>query len=143
MTALEILIQLVKEFEGCRLEAYRDSGGVLTIGWGYTHGIKQGDVWTQEKADKHLVDECIATIGTAIKHSPVLEMETIQRQAAIADFIYNCGIGNYDGSTLKLRVGQRNWPSAATEIKKWNRAGGNPMAQLTRRREREALLLLS
>ena len=142
MTALEILIQLVREFEGCSLEAYQCAAGRWTIGWGFTHGIKKGDVWTQEKADKHLVDECIANIGTAIKHSPVLEMETIQRQAAIADFIYNLGIGAYKSSTLKKKVDEGRWSEAFTEIQRWNKCGGKVLAGLTIRRNKEATLLL-
>ena len=64
-------------------------------------------------------------------------------QAAISDFIYNLGLGNYNKSTLKLRVGQSNWISAATEIKKWNKAGGVVLKGLTIRRNKEAVLLLA
>ena len=53
--ALAHAVSLVKEFEGCRLEAYPDpgSGGdPITIGWGATGpGIRMGVTWTQQQAD--------------------------------------------------------------------------------------------
>ena len=143
MTALEILMKLIKESEGCILTAYQDSVGVLTLGWGQTKNIKAGMTWTQEQADDDLLATAISVIAQAIQASPVLSTATMQRQAAIADFIYNLGLGNYNKSTLKLRVGQRNWVSAATEIKKWNRAGGVVLKGLTIRRNKEAALLLA
>ena len=45
-------LSLIKKFEGCRLKAYYCSGGVLTIGYGHTGGVKETDVITQEEADK-------------------------------------------------------------------------------------------
>lgn len=45
---------LIKHFEQCRLEAYRDSASVLTIGWGSTKDVKEGMRITQEEADRRL-----------------------------------------------------------------------------------------
>ena len=142
MTTIEILTRLIKEFEGCKLEAYKCPAGIWTIGYGQTKGIKQGMKWTQQEADDNLLDTCIAVIDEAIKASPILIHEDINKQAAIADFVYNLGITNYNKSTLKLRINQKNWVSAAAEIKKWNKAGGNVLAGLARRRQCEADLLL-
>ena len=50
-------ISLVKKFEGCKLEAYKCAAGVWTCGWGSTRGVREGDVWSQEKADIMLIDE--------------------------------------------------------------------------------------
>jgi lysozyme len=143
MTALEILMKLIKESEGCSLTAYRCPAHVLTIGFGQTKGVTEGMVWTQQQADDDLLVTAMDVIAQALKASPVLVNATMQRQAAIADFLYNLGIGNYNKSTLKLRVGQSNWISAATEIKKWNKAGGVVLKGLTIRRKKEAELLLA
>ncbi len=142
MTTIEVLTRLIKEFEGCKLEAYKCPGGIWTIGYGQTKGIKQGMKWTQQEADDNLLETCIGVIDETIKASPILILEDINKQAAIADFVYNLGITNYNRSKLKLRVNQKNWVSAVTEIKKWNKAGGNVLAGLVRRRQREANLLL-
>jgi lysozyme len=144
MSGLEILINLIKESEGCKLKAYEDCVGVWTIGWGYTGSdIKKGLVWTQEKADECLLVTAMKVINEALSASPVLKTSTVQRQAAIADFIYNLGIGNYKASTLKKYVDKENWASAYTEIKKWNKAGGKVLKGLIIRREKEASLLLA
>ena len=44
-------ITLIKKFEGCRLKAYKDAAGVLTIGYGHTSGVKAKDSITQEEAE--------------------------------------------------------------------------------------------
>ena len=143
MTALEILVKLIKKYEGYELTAYRCPAKIWTIGYGYTHNIKEGMVWTQQQADEALHTVALESLNTAFRLSPTLLGESIDKQAAIADFIYNLGAGNYAKSSLKLRVDQKNWVSAIHEIKKWNKANGVALAGLTRRREEEAKLLAS
>lgn len=142
MSALEILTQLIKESEGCKLTAYADCVGVMTIGWGCTGAdIKKGLVWTQEQADAQLDILASDVLRKACKASPSLN--TPSKQAAIGDFIYNLGIGNYSKSTLKKYIDQSNWMAAAGEIKKWDKAGGVTLKGLTIRRKKESDLLLS
>ena len=50
-------LNLIKQFEGCRLTAYKCPAGVLTIGYGHTAGVKAGQTITQAQADKMLVDD--------------------------------------------------------------------------------------
>ena len=47
-------LSLIKKFEGCELKAYRCAANVLTIGYGSTKNVKEGDTITQEEADKLL-----------------------------------------------------------------------------------------
>ena len=143
MSALEILLKLIRDSEGCKLTAYQCPAGVWTVGYGQTKGIKEGMIWTQQQADNDLMETAMNVIAQALKTSPVLVNATMQRQAAIADFVYNLGIGNYNSSTLKKYVDKENWASAYTEIKKWNKAGGKVLKGLTIRREKEASLLLA
>lgn len=139
--AEEILTTLIKEFEGCKLEAYLCPAGVATVGWGNTHGVKLGDVWTQEKADAELAKMVKSHLQDAIEASPILESQSPERCAAIADFIYNLGIGAYNKSTLKKRVDVGDWVAAQAEIIRWNKAGGKVLKGLVKRRAREAELL--
>lgn len=101
MTALEILVKLIRDSEGCVLTSYKCPAGIWTIGYGQTKGIKEGMVWTQTQADEDLLKTACSVLNQALTASPVLKTATSQRQAAIADFIYNLGIGNYNSSTLK------------------------------------------
>lgn len=143
------LLELIKKYEGCHqrqkdgtLLAYKCPAGVWTVGWGSTgRYIREGTVWTQEKADERLQKDAQVAIDSALKASPILA-GTGPKLEAIADFIYNLGIGNYMSSTLKKRVDTGDWISAASEIKRWNKAGGKVLAGLTARREDEAKLLL-
>ena len=45
-------LHLTEQFEGCRLTAYPDQGGVPTIGYGHTFGVALGDTCTQEQAEE-------------------------------------------------------------------------------------------
>jgi lysozyme len=142
MSALEILIKLIKESEGCKLTSYKCPAGIWTIGYGQTKGIKEGMTWTQNQADEDLVKTALEVLNRAIKYSPILATVNMEKQAAIADFIYNLGVGNYATSTLKKKVDAGDWVSAASEIKRWDKAAGKVLKGLTVRREKEAALLL-
>jgi len=142
MSALEILIKLIKDSEGCKLKAYKCPAGIWTIGYGQTKGINEGMVWTQQQADEDIIKTALQAINEAIKASPILATANMEKQAAIADFVYNLGITNYNKSTLKLRVDKGNWVSASTEIKKWNKSNGIILNGLVKRRQLEADLLI-
>jgi lysozyme len=147
---MKYLLELIKKYEGCHkrqadgtLIAYKCPAGVWTIGWGTTgRYVREGTVWTQEKADERLVKDAQTAIDAALKASPILAKASEYKLAAIADFIYNLGIGNYQSSTLKKRVDAGNWLEASQEIRRWNKAGGKVLAGLTARREDEAKLIL-
>jgi lysozyme len=145
---------LVKPFEGYHKRlangtctAYPDpgtGGHPWTIGWGSTGpGIKKGVIWTQDQAEQALDHHLEYFLNGVIQLSPGLLDENPEKIAALISFAYNCGLGNYRISTLKKRVDSKNWNSAAYEIKRWNKAAGRVLRGLTRRREAEAMLLLS
>jgi lysozyme len=139
---LAILIPLLKEFEGCKLKAYKCPAGIWTIGYGCTGSeVCEGLTWSQVNADQHLLQRAIEAISQVLDASPILHNEKPHRVAALASFAYNLGIGNYNKSSLKFRVNQGDWIAAQTEIKKWSKAGGVALAGLTKRRARESFLL--
>ncbi len=143
MSDFKVLAQLIKDSEGCKLTAYQCPAGVWTIGYGCTGAdIKKGLVWTQEQADAELDILALDVLRRAMKASPSLVLASSNKVIAIADFIYNLGIGNYSKSTLKKYVDQSNWLAASGEIKKWDKAGGVTLKGLTIRRKKEAELLL-
>ena len=141
------LKQLVKEFEGCKLKAYKCPAGIWTIGYGNTRyedglAIREGDEITQAKAELLLEFILIKFIKEVEK---MVKSNINQNQKdAITDFAYNCGIGNLNSSTLLKKVNANpNDPSIRTEFLKWNKARGKVLAGLTRRREAEANLYFS
>lgn len=143
---------LVKPFEGYHkrlpdggCKAYPDPGTgkePWTIGWGTTGPeVRQDTVWTAQQAQAALDREIMSKALGVLKYSPKLAAEPDRRLAAIISFAYNCGLGNYRISTLKRKINEGDWASAAEEIVKWNKAAGRVMAGLTRRRTAEAALL--
>ena len=135
---------LIKEFEGCKLEAYPDPathGEPITIGVGHTGGVKLGDVITQEQADEYLVND-VAYSAKAVNQMVAVSI-TQNEFDALCSFAFNLGIGNLRNSTLlrKLNSGDKN--NAANQFLVWNMAGGRLMAGLTRRREAERTLFLT
>lgn len=105
--------------------------------------IKKGLVWTQAQADAELNILAHDVLRKAMKASPSLVSASANKLIAIADFIFNLGIGNYTKSTLKKYIDQSNWLAASGEIKKWDKDGGTALKGLTIRRKKESELLLS
>lgn len=143
----KILIDHLKTWEGCRLKAYPDQGGVWTIGYGCTgYGIVKGVVWSQDRADRELEIRADKAEQDAIKYSPILKDQNDSRRAAIASFIYNVGLGSpkrmgYIDSTLRKSVNAGLWQQAAVEIKKWDHVNGIKNQGLDNRRAVEVHLL--
>jgi len=139
---LDLLLPVIRKFEGCKLTSYQCPAGVWTIGWGSTGpNIGPDTIWTQEMADQMLNNTAMDVINQVVIASPALASEATARVAALADFVYNLGIGNYNSSTLKKCVDSGDWDKARTEILRWDKCKGEPLAGLTRRRATEAEML--
>lgn len=129
------LLDLIKEFEGCKLKAYLCPAGVPTIGYGRTKGVKVGDTCTQDQADAWALEDmqdAIATVKAEVK-VPLRDGQF----AALASFVYNCGAGNFRRSTLLHLLNSGHYAFAAEELLKWNKASGVVLPGLTRRRQAE------
>ncbi len=131
-------LALIKEFEGCRLAAYLDSVNVPTIGYGHTSGVQIGDSCTQEEADAWLVEDC-EEAEACVNGSVTVPLTQHEFDALVA-FVFNLGCGNFRKSTLLKKLLESDYDGAALEFRKWNKAGGQELAGLTRRRAAEAKL---
>ena len=131
-------LALIKEFEGCRLKAYLDSVGVATIGYGHTSGVSLEDTCTQEEADAWLVEDC-EEAEACVNGSVSVPMTQNEFDSLVA-FVFNLGCGNFRKSTLLKRLNESDYDGAAQEFRKWNKAGVEVLAGLTRRRAAEAKL---
>ena len=131
-------MMLIKKFEGCELEAYQDAVGVWTIGYGHIKDVKEGDKWTQEKAEYMLEEELKEYCGYV---EEVVRVPLNQCQFdALVSWTYNLGPTNLNSSTMIKVLNAGNYEEVPHQIKRWNKAGGKVLAGLTRRREAEALL---
>jgi len=130
-------LDLIKSFEGCQLSAYRDSVGVLTIGYGHTSGVTEGMVITQERADALLLED----------------IDRYERNVMSWNYLYNWSQNEFDalvsfafniGSIDQLTgLGKRDKSIIADKMLMYCHAGGNTLAGLKRRRDAERSLFLS
>ena len=134
-------LALIKKFEGCRLESYRCSANVLTIGYGHTGGVLETDVITQDDADK-LLEEDIAKFEKYVNDNVTVELNQSQFDALVA-WTFNLGVGNLRQSTMLKKLNEGDYQSVPSEMKRWNKAGGKTLDGLIRRRKAEGLLFES
>lgn len=140
--AIDLVIELLKKFEGCGLTAYMDVVGVLTIGWGETLGVKEGDVWTQEHADAVLHRRVGQFLLATLKRCPQLHLEPPERLAACVSLTYNIGTGAFGASSVCRKTAHRDFTGAADAFLLWNKGGGRVLRGLTLRRQAERLTYL-
>lgn len=134
-------LALTKSFEGCSLDAYQDATGVWTLGYGHTGpDVTEGLVWTQEQADAALVAD--TQWANAVVNTLVTSQVNQNQHDALVDFVYNCGSGNFRGSTLLTLVNLGRFQQAAEQFQLWVHAGGEVIPGLIRRRTAEAALFL-
>lgn len=132
-------LSLIKRFEGCRLTSYQDSVGIWTVGYGHTGSlVTKGMAITQQEADDLLRHDAKAAERCV---SSLVSVELTQHEFdALCSFVFNVGCGNFRNSTMLKRLNAGDHDAAAQEFKRWDKAGGEVLAGLTKRREAEAQL---
>ncbi|MFB0823846.1 lysozyme [Chromobacterium violaceum] len=135
-------ISLIKQFEGVRLAAYQDMVGVWTIGYGHTGpDVKAGMTITQQQADQLLAAD-LEKFETGVRKAVIVPLNANQFSALVS-FSYNLGLGNLRSSTLLRLLNKGDYNGAAAQFPRWNRAGGQAVPGLTRRRKAEQALFLT
>lgn len=133
-------ISLIKSFEGLRLKSYQDSVGVWTIGYGATRGIYPGMTITNEQAERMLMND-IARFEPELDKLAKVPLNQNQWDALMS-FTYNLGAANLSSSTLLKLLNVKDYAGAAEQFPRWNKAGGQVLAGLTKRRAAERAMFL-
>ena len=121
--------------EQFRSVAYQDSGGVWTVGYGETKGVKKGDKTTPERA---LVQLLTSTEKHADAIRSCIKVPLYQHEFdAYVSLSYNIGAGAFCRSTLVKKLNAGDYDGACAEIRRWNRVGGKVLPGLIKRREAE------
>jgi len=133
-------LNLIKEFEGLETAAYRDAADVLTIGFGHTKGVNEGDTITEQIAAAMLDKELREYEGYV---DDMVDVPLNPNQhAALVSFVYNLGPTNLKDSTLLKRLNEGKYEDVSAQLKRWNKARVNgeltEMEGLTKRRQAEA-----
>lgn len=129
-------VSLIKQFEGCRLKAYKCPAGVWTIGYGHTAGVRQGDTITQQTADDYLRNDLAKYEKAVRKYDSIYHFNQNQFDALVS-FTFNCGIGNLKNLT---QSGMRTIAQISAKLPLYCKSGGVVLFGLKRRREAEKAL---
>ena len=135
---------MLKNFEGLKLNAYRCSSGIWTIGYGHTGcDVKQGDSITNQKADS-LFDSDIKFFENAVNSMVTVKLTQNQFDALVS-FCFNVGVSTkgFGGSTMRILLNKGEYKLAAEQFNRWIYSNGKVSKGLRIRRLKERDLFLS
>ncbi|EBV8483668.1 lysozyme [Salmonella enterica subsp. enterica serovar Ago] len=107
----------IRAREGVKLAAYQDGGGVWTIGYGHTRGVKQGQVINHEQADEFL-DSDLRQVESCISERVTAPLNQNQFDALVS-FVFNVGRQAFSDSTLLKKLNEGNYRAAADQFTRW------------------------
>jgi len=130
--------ELIKEFEGCKQVAYQDSVGVWTIGYGHTKDVYEGQLAIKKSCDRFLEEDLEEFEGYVDSY---VKVPLTQNQFdALVAWTFNLGPGNLSKSTMLKKLNAGDYDAVPDEMRRWNKAGGEVLNGLVRRRDAEANL---
>lgn len=132
-------LEFIREFEKLKLEAYRDSGGVWTVGYGHTGA----DVTPGLKIDEPVAEALLrGDVGDAERciNSVVKVALSQPEYDALCSFIFNIGVKAFRESTMLRLLNEENYTAAALQFKRWVYDDRRVVAGLVNRREAERKL---
>lgn len=131
-------LTLIRQFEGLHLKPYLCPAKIWTIGYGHTRTVRAGMVITADVAEQLLRDDT-QQVARAVQRLVTVPLNDNQF-AALVSFTFNVGLGNFESSTL-LKLLNRGWyEQVPAQLMRWNRAGGEVLGGLSRRRAAEGRL---
>lgn len=131
-------IELIKRWEGCRLQSYRCASNILTIGVGHTGpDVHEGQCITQAQADQLLAQDLVR-FEKAIDEQINVALSQAQFDALVS-WCFNVGAGATAESTLRRRLNAGEDPATVLreELPRWNKGPNGPIEGLTNRRADE------
>jgi lysozyme len=130
---------LTKQFEGLKLTAYQDQGGVWTIGYGHTGPNVHGGLTITEDQANQLLEADMARAVTAVNNAVTADISQAQFDALV-DFVFNLGATSLLTSTLLRDVNSGDFTDAAPQFLLWDHCKGVVVPGLQRRRQAEMQL---
>lgn len=135
--------ELIKKYEGLRLNAYKCPSGVWTIGYGnttYPNGekVRDGDCITLEQADAYLNDYLIKEVDPYI--AKVTIPITLNQKDALASLIYNWNGQGFVNSKLFKAINAKDWGEVCRQ---WDFGFKNGLKGLYKRRTEELYLFMT
>ncbi|MGC0154945.1 lysozyme [Chromobacterium vaccinii] len=135
-------INLIQQFEGLRLAAYQDAVGVWTIGYGHTGADVHGGLAIDQQQADQLLRQDLARFEQGVSRLATAPVNQNQFDALVS-FSYNLGLGNLQSSTLLRLLNAGDYRGAAGQFPLWDKAGGQVLPGLLKRRQAEQALFLA
>jgi lysozyme len=150
---------MIKHDEGVRVKPYRCPALIWTVGVG--HVIDQAHIKVPIEERKTLpipsgwdrtlsMDEVNAILAKDLEtfERGVLRLapNLAGRQGkfdACVSFSFNVGLGNFQRSTIRMKIQREEWDAAADAFLMWTKAGGKELPGLVKRRKGERALFMS
>lgn len=137
MQVSEAGLELTRKSEGLRLIAYKDTGGVWTIGYGHTGGVRPNQMITEDVAVTLLKHDMDYSVNVVNQHA----LPCTQGQFdALCDFVFNVGAVQFLHSTLLRLHKAGEYEKAAAEFPRWKYDNGKVISGLVKRRAAERAL---
>ncbi len=135
-------IQSLKELEGFRAKAYKDTGGVWTIGYGTIKWLGKPVEAGQTITDKEAVLALQADLAWAQTAVNQLVRVPLKQHMfdALVSFVYNIGETAFSKSTMLRLLNEGEYDQAAEQFKRWNQDNGKVIPGLVSRRKVEESL---
>lgn len=144
MIASKKCLELIKKYEGFRAKPYKCPADVPTIGYGSTYYLDGRKVTLSDPAISEPEAERLLSLVVGKFAQQVDEIGLCLNQNqfdAVVSFCYNVGIGAFKSSTLLKRIkADKCDPDIAYQFSRWNKAGGQVLNGLSKRRKEEAEL---
>ena len=158
---------LMHQYEGCRNKPYLCPAHIWTIGYGHVlyqeqirlpmvakegtytmirkeYPLKQEDnrVWSKEEIEKLFADDVSSFERGVLRLAPTLSGRQGAFDACVS-FAFNAGLGNFQRSTIRMKINRGEWKDAAEAFMQWTKGGGRELPGLVKRRKAEKALFLS
>jgi len=141
MRCNEAGLQLIREFEGLKLKPYRCPAGVYTIGFGHTKGVTRFNGAITEEIAERLLLQDVAEVEAHIPRLVTVPLTGNQFSALVA-FLFNIGPTKFRATTSQDLLNRGHYLEFADRLLIWNKAGGEVLPGLTKRRKAERTLFL-
>lgn len=158
MKVSEQCIEMIKHHEGVRYKPYRCPALLWTVGVG--HVIDQShiavpveqrktlpipDGWdrvlSKEEVDAILAKDLETFERGVLRLAPSLATKQNAFDACVS-FSFNAGLGNFQRSSIRMKINRGDFEGAAQEFMKWTKAGGKELPGLVKRRKDEQALFM-
>jgi lysozyme len=131
-------LDLIKRFEGLRLNSYQCTAGKWTIGYGHTNAVHPNETITEEEAED-LLKQDIRNSEDTVNRSVKMEINSNQFSALVS-FVFNIGSQAFRSSTMLRKINEGHMDRAANEFMRWVYVDSEISNGLVKRRKAEQLL---